>query len=374
MDVPNFTEISFMKGVLKLGKVSGIGIEVHWTFTLLLLWIAFLEVQRGGNTTTVLMNMALVVVLFFCVVLHELGHALTAKKFGINTKQITLLPIGGVASLEKIPEKPTQELLVALAGPAVNVLIAIVLLLFIPLQSYLSLDVEALNRLINAPDIQSFLFFLFVANVMLVVFNMIPAFPMDGGRVFRALLTFRLGRVKATEIAAGLGQILAVLFFIFGLMLNPFLILIALFIFFGAYGENQMVKQGALLKGHLVEEAMLTNITILHPSTTVEEVIAVLLKGTEKHFLVADQNEILGTVDHKAVLKHAKESHYLVSEIMKKEVQQVEASMEMVGALEMLANKNNDLLAVTNNKILVGAIDRVNIGEFILLQTNLSTQ
>ncbi|WP_420601109.1 site-2 protease family protein [Flagellimonas sp.] len=363
-----------MKGVLKLGKVSDIGIEVHWTFSLLLLWVAFLEIQRGGNATSIFMNMALVVVLFFCVVLHELGHALTAKKFGIGTKQITLLPIGGVASLEKIPEKPAQELLVALAGPAVNVLIAMVLLLFIPLQSYLGLDVEALNQLVNAPDFQTFLFFLFVANVMLVVFNMIPAFPMDGGRVFRALLTFRLGRVKATEVASGLGQILAVLFFILGLMLNPFLILIALFIFFGAYGENQMVKQGALLKGHLVEEAMLTNITILNPSTTVEEVIAILLKGTEKHFLVAEQNEIMGTVDHRAVLKHAKEAQRPVIEIMKKEVDQVEASTEIWTAFEMLAKKNIELLAVTKKKILVGAIDRTNIGEFILLQTNLSAQ
>ncbi|WP_420322034.1 site-2 protease family protein [Flagellimonas sp.] len=363
-----------MKGTLKLGKVSGIGIEVHWTFTLLLLWVAFLEVQRGGNATSILMNMALVVVLFFCVVLHELGHSLTAKKFGIKTKQITLLPIGGVASLEKMPEKPAQELLVALAGPAVNVLIAMVLLLLIPLQSYLGLDVEALNQLVNAPDIQTFLFFLFVANVMLVVFNMIPAFPMDGGRVFRALLTFRLGRVKATEVAAGLGQILAVLFFLFGLMVNPFLILIALFIFFGAYGENQMVKQGALLKGHLVEEAMLTNITILQPSTTVEEVIEVLLKGTEKHFLVADQNKVLGTVDHKVALKYAKEPQRMVGEIMKKEAQKVEASTEIMTAFEMLANKNIELLAVTRNKVLVGAIDRTNIGEFILLQTNLSAQ
>ena len=363
-----------MKGVLKLGKVSGIAIEVHWTFTLLLLWVAFLEVQRGGNMTSILMNMALVVVLFFCVVLHELGHSLTAKKFGIKTTQITLLPIGGVASLEKMPEKPAQELLVALAGPAVNVLIAMVLLLFVPLQSYLGLDVEALNNLVNAPDIQTFLFFLFVANVMLVVFNMIPAFPMDGGRVFRALLSFGLGRVKATEVAATLGQILAVLFFIFGLVLNPFLILIALFIFFGAYGENQMVRQGALLKGHLVEEAMLTEITILHPTMKVEEVIAVLLKGTEKHFLVADENEILGTVDQRAVLKYAKESQRSVSDIVKKEVQQVETSTEIMAALELLAKKNTDLLAVTKNKKLVGAIDRTNIGEFILLQTNLTAQ
>ncbi|TAI48438.1 site-2 protease family protein [Flagellimonas allohymeniacidonis] len=363
-----------MKGSLKLGKVSGIQIEVHWTFTLLLLWVAFIEVQRGGTAATILMNMVFIVVLFFCVVLHELGHALTAKRFQVNTKRITLLPIGGVASLEKIPEKPEQELLVALAGPAVNVVIALLLLLVVPLREYLSLDPESLDNLLNAGDFQNFLFFLFLANTMLVVFNLIPAFPMDGGRVFRALLSFKLGRVKATEVAAGLGQALAVLFFVLGLFLNPFLILIALFIFFGAFGENQMVKRSALLKGHLVQEAMLTDITLLNPETTVEEVINVVLKGTEKQFLVVDGDEVLGIVDHKTVLKHAKEAKRPVVEIMKKEVQEIEASAEVTKALELMAKGSTDFLAVTANGLLAGAIDRANIGEFILLQTNLSAE
>lgn len=363
-----------MKGSLKLGKLSGIQIEVHWTFTLLLIWVAFLEFQRGGTVATILMNMTFILVLFFCVVLHELGHALTAKRFQVNTKRITLLPIGGVASLERIPEKPQQELLVALAGPAVNVVIAMFLLLFIPMNEYLSMDAENLESVLSAVSVQNFLFFLFLANAMLVVFNMIPAFPMDGGRVFRALLSFKFGRVKATEVAAGLGQALAVLFFVFGLFLNPFLILIALFIFFGAFGENQMVKQGALLKGHQVREAMLTDITILGTSTSVEEVVAIILKGTEKQFIVMDGNEILGTLDHKTVLKHAKEPKRLVVEIMRKEVQEIEASSEVTKALELLAKGGTTFLAVTSNNQLVGAIDRTNIGEFILLQTHLSAE
>lgn len=360
-----------MKGVLKLGKVSGIRIEVHWTFTLLLLWVVFLELQRGGTLETSLLNVALILMLFVCVVLHELGHALTAKRFKINTKKIMLLPIGGVASLEKMPEKPMQELWVALAGPAVNVAIALLLLVVTPIQSYFSLNAERLEEILYTTDLQNFFFFLFLANIMLVVFNMIPAFPMDGGRVLRALLSFKLGRTKATEIAATLGQLLAVLFFVLGLFINPFLILIALFIFFGAYGENQMVKQGALLKGHMVEEAMLTELTLLNPKSTVEEVIAIILKGTEKVFLVMDGDTAVGTVDHKTVLKHAINPQKPISEIMETSVPQIEASVEINEAFELMGKTKKKFLAVTRNQKLVGAIDMENIGEYILLRTNL---
>ncbi len=198
--------------------MRGIRIEVHWTFTLLLIWVVFLDIQRGGTTNTALMNIILILLLFLCVILHELGHALAARRFNINTKKITLLPIGGVASLEKMPEKPGQELIVALAGPAVNVIIAMLLFLVVPMKNYFGLDADSLVQLLAAPALETLLFYLFIANVMLVVFNLIPAFPMDGGRVFRALLAFTMDRARATEIAAGLGQALAVVFFMLGLI------------------------------------------------------------------------------------------------------------------------------------------------------------
>ncbi|MDH3698632.1 MAG: site-2 protease family protein, partial [Flavobacteriaceae bacterium] len=213
-----------MKGSLNLGRVAGIKIEVHWTFVLLLIWVVFLDVQRGGTTASALMNIALILFLFVCVVMHELGHSLTARKFNIATKKITLLPIGGVASIEKMPENPTQELLVALAGPAVNVVLAFLLYLVVPMQTYLSLDAANLERLLSAPSFQTMLFYLFIANIMLVVFNLIPAFPMDGGRVLRALLSYSMGRVKATDIAASVGQVFAIIFFVLGLLFNPFLV------------------------------------------------------------------------------------------------------------------------------------------------------
>ena len=359
-----------MKGVLNLGSVSGIKIEVHWTFTLLLVWVVFLDLQRGGNTETALLNVALIVVLFLCVVLHELGHALTAKRFGIGTQKITLLPIGGVASLDKMPEKPGQELLVALAGPAVNVVIAIILSVVVPVRQYFSMDPTNIEQVLNAAGFQSFLFYLFIANVMLVVFNLIPAFPMDGGRVLRALLAYRMDRVKATSIAAGLGQILAVFFFMLGILFNPFLVLIALFIFIGAYGENQMVKQTSLLEGHIVKEAMLTNITLLHPENTIEEVVNVVLAGSEKDFVVVHNDTIVGVLYHKDIIKHARTPLLLVKEAMQSSFKAIDVLTELKKILDLIGKEKKSFFPVTKEGKLVGAIDMSNVSEFILLKSN----
>lgn len=359
-----------MKGALKLGSVYGIKIEVHWTFTLLLIWVAFLEIQEGADMDRILLNEALILVLFVCVVLHELGHALTAKRFNIGTRKIMLLPIGGVATLEKMPEKPEQELLVAIAGPAVNVIIAILLVLVVPVKSYFSFDAVVLEEVLYKPTFQNFLFYLLIANVLLVIFNLIPAFPMDGGRVLRALLSFKLGRVEATKIASGIGQALAFIFLVLGLFFNPFLILIALFIFFGAYGENQMVQRNALLKGHLVREATLTHITQLSPVHSVQEVIDILLAGTEKDFLVVENDTVVGIVTQKALIKHAKTPSLLVRDIMDTSFTIVDATAEITRVLELIGSKKKSFFPVTEEGRLIGAIDSVNISEFILLQTS----
>ena len=160
-----------MKANLNLGSVSGIKIKVHWTFLFLIIWIIFDELKRGGSTRSVLFNVALVLAVFFCVVLHELGHALTAKRFGIQTKKITLLPIGGVASLEHIPESPKQELLVTIAGPLVNIIIAVFLYYIVPVQEFMHLNFGEVIYTLNDFTIKNFLFYLFLVNVSLFVFN-----------------------------------------------------------------------------------------------------------------------------------------------------------------------------------------------------------
>lgn len=358
-----------MRGTLKLGRVAGIKIEVHWTFTLLLLWVVFLDIQRGGTLSSAILNIVFILLLFACVVLHELGHALTARRYKINTKGITLLPIGGVASLEKMPEKPGQELLVALAGPAVNVLIALLLLLFVPLRVYLGLDAESLEQLLSAPSLETLLFYLLIANIMLVAFNLIPAFPMDGGRVFRAILSFTMDRTRATEIAASLGQVLAVIFFVLGLFYNPFLVLIALFIFIGAYGENKMVKQSSLVEGHQVQEAMLTNITLVHPDNYLAEVVDLVIAGSEKDFIVVDEDRIVGLLYHKVILKNAKNDALKVRDMMNTQFKTLVTSAPLQGFFDLLSSQKNLFFPVVDaHGKLVGAIDMSNVSEFLVLK------
>jgi Zn-dependent protease len=224
-----------MRSSLKVASIFGIEVRIHLTFLLFLIWIWFSYYQVAGFAGAV-QGVLFILALFACVLLHEFGHAFAARGFGIETPDITLLPIGGVARLSRIPEKPWQELVVAVAGPLVNVVIAAALILVI----HRSAPLEQLEYL-ESPRIE-LLAKLASVNVMLVLFNLIPAFPMDGGRVLRALLAMAMPYARATQIAAWIGQGLAVVFGIFGIFGNPFLIFIAFFIFVGAQQEAAMAR------------------------------------------------------------------------------------------------------------------------------------
>ena len=216
-------------------------------------------------------GVAFILALFACVVAHEFGHALAARRYGIKTPDITLLPIGGLARLERMPEKPGQEIVVALAGPAVNVVIAVVLILFMNAR----FDMEALQRLDN-PAL-SFMARLASVNVFLVLFNLIPAFPMDGGRVLRAVLAIWLPRTQATNIAARIGQALAFVFGFLGLMGNPLLIFIAIFVYLAATAEAQSVGLQDVSRSLGVRDAMITHFETLGPQATIGEAAELLL-------------------------------------------------------------------------------------------------
>jgi len=219
-----------VKWSFHLVRLAGIDVRVHATFLLLLAWFGFAYYADGG-AGAMAVGLAFIILLFVCVVLHEFGHALAARAYGIGTHDITLLPIGGVARLERMPEKPMQELVVALAGPAVNVVIAaglyIVLGRFFEWSDLLAVDREQGSILAK----------LLAINILLVCFNLLPAFPMDGGRVLRALLATQMKHARATRIAASVGQIMAVLLGVLGLVGNPMLLFIAVFVFFGAQQE-----------------------------------------------------------------------------------------------------------------------------------------
>jgi Zn-dependent protease len=360
-----------MKGSLVLGKVSSIEIRVHWTFSLLLIWVLFSTLKQGGDAAMAIFNTALVLVLFFCVVLHELGHSRMARRFGIQTRSITLLPIGGVASLERMPEKPNEELAVALAGPAVNVLIALLLLLVVPLGTYQAFTADEWEQFFASPSMDTFLVYLLMANVLLVLFNLIPAFPMDGGRVLRALLGFSFNRAKATDIAARLGQAVSFIFLILGLFFNPFLVIIAIFVFFGAYTENKMVQQDYQLRGHLIREALLTDITILHPADPLKKAIETILKGTEKDFIVALEGKVVGLLLNKVILENASRPERPIEDLMVTEYPVLEPDSGLKEAIHLMASHQQKFIPVLQGETLVGAISSENISEFILLKAGL---
>jgi len=242
-----------MSWSLNIGSVAGTAIRIHVTFLLFLAWIFGVEYIAGGPQVA-WSGLLFIVLLFLCVLLHEFGHIFTARAFGVRTPDVILLPIGGVARLERIPEKPSEEFLIAIAGPAVNVVIAAVLVLI----AGANLSADRLAALESA-DV-SMIDRLAAVNVFLAVFNLIPAFPMDGGRVLRALLAARLGYVRATEIAAMIGQWVAFALGFLGLFGNPLLIFIAIFVYLAAASEAHLVAIRAMSRGIPVTAAMLTQL------------------------------------------------------------------------------------------------------------------
>jgi Zn-dependent protease len=230
-----------MRWSFKIAKLAGTDIFIHLTFFLLLTWVAFIQWKLNGSIGAALSGIVFILAIFACIVLHEMGHALAARKYGIRTQDIILLPIGGVARLEKMPDRPIQELWVALAGPAVNVVIVALLAVYLWITNTLTPD----NQLMMTTA--AFVERIIGVNIFLILFNMIPAFPMDGGRVLRALLATRLAYIRATRISANLGQGIALLFGVIGLFYNPILLFIAFFVWMGAAQETRMVRMKSVL-------------------------------------------------------------------------------------------------------------------------------
>lgn len=361
-----------MKANLNLGSVFGIQIKVHWTFFFLILWIILSELKRGGNTESILFNVSLVLAVFICVVMHELGHALTAKRFGIDTKKIALLPIGGMATMDKIPESPKQELLVTLAGPLVNIIIALLLYFTIPVKELMYLNFTETIEILSSFSVQNFLFYLFIVNIALVIFNLIPAFPMDGGRVLRALLAIRMNRVKATQIASTMGQVIAVIFLLIGLLYNPFLIFIALFIFLGAFGENQLVHHIELLKGHTVKDSLITLFTTFRKNDTIKDVIKSIIAGTETNFVVLENNTIKGILYYQDIIENAKKENTLVKDVMNTSFKTFNSDDNLNEVYQLIHSQKNSFFPVLENNTLIGVIDSTNLNEFILFSPKLS--
>lgn len=353
-----------MNWSFSLGRVLGTELRLHLTFVLLLAWIT-LGAWTAEGAQAALSSLAFMIALFGCVVLHELGHAAMAARFGIKTPDITLLPIGGLARLERIPEDPKQEILIAVAGPLVNVVIWLLLVLVAGAE--LRFDLKTLDEVS-----QGFGAALASVNLMLVAFNAIPAFPMDGGRVFRAGLAFFMGREKATDIAAKTGQIIAVLFAFWGLSGgSPMLILIAVFIYFAAGAESADVSLRGLAHRARARDVVITSFVSLHPDDTLEQAAQAILHTSQSEFPVLDlRGHLVGFLTRASVLAHPEPEHWgkPVSAFMAQNPPCVARNTGMDFVLDAFAASNIPAVGVTGpSGAFVGYINRENIGEWFIL-------
>jgi stage IV sporulation protein FB len=280
-----------------IARLFGSELRVHVTFFILLLWIGIANYQQGG-TEAAIGGILFILALFACVIAHEFGHALAARRYGIHTPDITLLPIGGMARLERLPEKPSEEIVVALAGPAVNIVIALVLFGLLGAR----FDMNALATLDDPQG--SFLARLAAVNIFLVLFNMIPAFPMDGGRVLRAVLATFYPRSRATRIAARIGQGFAFFLGFIGLLGNPLLIFIAIFVYIAATAESQATELQEVSRNIGVRDAMITRFEALPADATIGDAADALLRTTQAEFPVLDEHgTLLGFVTRHSMIQ-----------------------------------------------------------------------
>lgn len=358
-----------MKFSLYLGKYSGIKVFIHWTFSLLLLWIIISNVTAGTPWIDTGWTLIFVLLIFVCVVLHEFGHALTAQRYGIQTRDIILLPIGGLARLERLPEDPKQELKVALAGPLVNVGLFLLLSIVVSLTGF---DMELLDEVnLNGKSIW---LFLASANLFLALFNLLPAFPMDGGRVLRALLSTGMSRIKATEISGGIGQVMAIAFVFFGLFNNPVLVLIGIFIFLGAQAEVNQTKQSSFLEGYQVGDVLMRKFPLLAFDAPLQTAIDKLLEGQAIHFVVVKDDTPTGILSREGIVLGLQQGNAqtAVEKVADQSPLKLEISLPLQEALKKMRTENKKVALVYEANHFLGILDQENISEFIMVKNALA--
>lgn len=356
---------------LKVGTVAGTAVRIHFTFLLFLVWI-WAAYYRQGGADMAWQGVIFVSLLFLCVLLHEFGHVFAARRYGVRTSDITLWPFGGIANLERIPEKPVEELVVALAGPAVNVVIAAALILLLGATvdpAHLAkIDDPAVGMAAKVAG----------ANLFLALFNMIPAFPMDGGRVLRALLAIRLGFARATEIAASIGQGFAIALGLLGIFVNPMLVIIAVFVFLAASGEVGHVQLREVSRGAVVADAMITKFESLRTDSTVADAVECLIRTTQKEFPIVDGGgRLRGVLTRDAMIRALKERgpSTPVLEVMQPDVPVVPARAMLESALKPLSEQSAGVLGVADaSGRLVGLLTAENLGEMMMVRAARASQ
>ncbi len=362
-----------MGGSFKIGRVFGIDVKVHWSFFLLLAFFGYLAFRDSGSLVNALVTVGIVVALFFCVLLHEYGHSLVAIRLGSEVQDITLLPIGGLARMKSLPERPIDEVKVAVAGPLVNVVLAPIFFgLAVLFGGNLSLPTDIISGVDSLGQV-------FVAlgtiNIALVVFNMIPAFPMDGGRVLRGLLATRLGAVRATEISSTIGQGFAILFILVGFLGQNFLLaIVGFFVFLGASGEAQLVRQREQMRGLTVSDVMGTK----HRTETVTpyhnfgQVLDSVIHGYQEDFPVLDEDgNLVGIITRGEIMAaaHSPGRYDTVRDLMKTEFPTISPDADLfTDGNRILQESGLRALPVVKDGNLVGMLTVDDVGQAALLR------
>jgi Zn-dependent protease/predicted transcriptional regulator len=371
-----------MGGSLRLARLWGIDIQVHWTFMLILVYGAFaFSVGRADPVTGALYGILVIVLLFACVVLHELGHALTAKYFHVNVPYITLLPIGGVAQLERMPRRPWHEFLIAIAGPAVNFVLALILIPFAILLLGMSMQAGELNnagdffgwmlRRMQQPGLGNLVLYLTMTNILLGVFNLLPAFPMDGGRILRALLAMTLPYVRATRIAVFVGRVMAILFAFIGIsQFNIFLLLIAFFVYVGGRGELEAVESRYVLKDFHARQALNRSVHQLYTSERVDRAVDLIMTSYQADFPVFDlSNNFVGVMTRPRLvnaLRNGKPDQR-IGEIMlpAKDVPVISPEMNLADVWDCMIENRSQVVAVKEMGRFLGLLTLEDMSEVI---------
>ena len=350
-----------MKGSFRLGRFAGIDVFVHLTFFLLLGWVALVHWQHGRSLSAALAGVMFIIAIFVCVLLHEYGHALMARRYGISTRDILLLPMGGVARLERLPSQPGRELWVAFAGPAVNAAIAVVLFGWLkltaawePLQSLTVTTGPFLERLM-------------AVNLLMIAFNLLPAFPMDGGRVLRAILATRMTYGRATRIAASIGRGFAVFFGLVGLFYSPLLILIAFFVWVGAGQEAGMARLKSAVGSVPVHRAMVRNFKTLAGHDSLNRAVELTLAGSQKDFPVVKDGSLEGVLRQNDLFKAlaVRDARASVASLTRRDPVTVDAADPLDSVAVKLIDCECHTLPVTRGGKLVGLVTADNISEFM---------
>ena len=357
-----------MSWSINIGTVAGTVVRIHLTFVIFLAWI-FVAGYVAGGAAAAWDSTIFLLLLFLCVLLHEFGHIFTARAFGVTTPYVTLLPIGGVAQLERIPEEPWQEFLIAIAGPLVNVAIAILLIAFVGASLDAAATAAVENMRIPMTDR------LAAVNLFIAIFNLIPAFPMDGGRILRAALASRMGFVRATGIAAWIGQAVAFVLGFLGLLYNPILIFIAIFVYLAAASEAHIVALRAVSRGVPVTFGMMTQFATLSPQSHVDEAVQTLLQTSQGEFPVVDETDKpVGVLTRADLIRALKElgPDARVADSMSSPLPTVGHRQCLDEAFKLLQEKQSPAVGVTDGfGKLTGLITAETVGEIMMVQNAL---